>query len=71
MKVEKFRELVEKHDLTYNYSDDHRAYSNGERQYKEIMELSKEIPIEEAKAIWNANVEKKMRKEVWSEFKWI
>ena len=65
-----FRELCEAHDITYTYSDDGSVYRRGEAQYKQIVEFSKKIPHNIARQIWNQTVEKKLRKEVWSEYKW-
>jgi hypothetical protein len=65
-----FRDMCEKHDLTYTYSDDGRTYSKGEAEYKAIVEFSKKIPREMAVKIWNETVEKKMQSFVWDEYKW-
>jgi hypothetical protein len=65
-----FRNMCQAHDLSYVYSDDGKVYSNGEKQYKEIMEFSKKLPLDEAKTIWNEMVEKKVIKHCWGEYKW-
>lgn len=56
-----FQELVEKHDLTYDYSDDHRAWRRGHESHQEILRLAKALPREEACRIWNAMVDKRIR----------
>lgn len=62
--LEVFKKLVERHDLTYSYSDDFRSYSRGEASAKEIMtmkeKLIKEDPANEEKInkIWNDNIDK-------------
>lgn len=69
-KVKKFRELCEAHDLTYDFSDDSSVYSRGEQQYKEIVELSKQIPRNISRQIWNQTVEKKLLEHAWKDYKW-
>lgn len=66
-----FREMCDKHDLTYVFSDDYKAYSKGEMQYKELVEFSKRLPREVAVQIWNENVEKKIMQHSWNEHKWV
>jgi len=34
-----FLNLILSHDYSYNYSDDHRAYSRGQDEYKKLQEL--------------------------------
>ena len=69
-KCETFREMCEGHDITYSWSDDYKVYSRGELQYLDLVEYSKSIPRNLAVQIWNQTVEKKLRKEVWDEYKW-
>jgi hypothetical protein len=53
-----FRALVERHDLTYTYSDDHTVWERGRAQYAAIVEAAKSVP--NAAEIWNANVDRKL-----------
>jgi hypothetical protein len=53
--------LVRRHDLTYDYSDDHRAWCKGRDERQHIMSLFNGFDDDtkrEARAIWNANVER-------------
>lgn len=59
-KVDQFAALVASHDLNYTYSDDGRVHSKGLAERNAIEALAREIPREQAVAIWNAHVEKKM-----------
>jgi hypothetical protein len=34
---------IKKHDYNYSFSDDHRVWSNGNRQAEELEKLAKEI----------------------------
>lgn len=51
-----FREMCKAHDLTYNYSDDSRAYNNGRDEYKLIEEAAAKLPKSEAAHVWNQAV---------------
>ena len=68
-KLEEFKSLVQSHDLTYQYSDDHRAWSRGSRQFDQILALSKELPRTEAVKIWNENADAKLGSHA-QEFYW-
>lgn len=69
-KLERFSQLVSAHDLTYQYSDDSRMYNIGKRQLQEINQLAKEIPMDDAKRIWNANVDEKLVPNARYQFYW-
>ena len=69
-KLERFSQLVAAHDLTYQYSDDARYYNEGRRQYQEIRELAQELPEDDAKRIWNANVDQKLVPNAREQFYW-
>lgn len=55
-----FTDAVQKHDLTYSYSDDHRAYTRGREQWQRILGLAAQLSAGEAAAIWNAAVDRKI-----------
>ena len=59
-KLEKFRRLCIRHDLTYAYSDDHRYWVAGQKSWAEINEFSKEILPDDAATIWNEIVDMKL-----------
>lgn len=68
--AKKFRELCEAHDITYDFSDDSTVYRRGDDQYKQIVEVSKQIPRNLAVQIWNETVEKKLLPNAWDDYKW-
>ncbi len=56
-KVKTFQNLVNAHDLTYSFSDDHRVWSRGEFSWKKINEAAREILPDDAADIWNKMVD--------------
>ena len=74
--LQAFEKLVERHDLTYSYSDDQRSWRRGEDSMKAILEmrdaLIKEDPANEAKVveIWNKNVDKCIVQNQRSQWYW-
>jgi len=59
-KLEKFKELVNAHDLTYSYSDDFRVWARGQDSWAAINEAAKGLDPKECCAIWNAKVRKEL-----------
>lgn len=70
MTIEEFEKLVNNHDLTYSYSDDHRYWSAGVAQEKIIIEAAKSFPVEDVKRIWNAAVDRKLIEGCREPFYW-
>lgn len=71
-----FEQIVERHDLTYQFSDDHRYFQAGASSFSRIQQF-KEICIKngwftEKFAIdtWNAAVDKKIKSDYAYQFKW-
>jgi hypothetical protein len=58
--LENFSEMVKRHDLTYEYSDDHRYWVSGERSMDMIKIEALGLPIDSVVEIWNAHVDKKI-----------
>ena len=64
--LEAFKKLVDRHDLTYSYSDDGNAWRRGDASMKAIRDMKlaliKEDPANEEKCIkiWNDAVDKKI-----------
>ena len=59
---EAFRNMVKLHDLTYSYSDDHRAYTRGEAEYQNIRSFANNnLTRKVAAQIWNDEVKLKVR----------
>ena len=69
-KLQQFDDLCKDHDLTYSYSDDYRNYVRGRHSHKMIMELSEQIPHNEAVKIWNKYVMEKLNVEYVEEYLW-
>lgn len=68
--LEHFTALVNAHDLTYDYSDDGRAWRLGREQYDRIRKAAEQLPREEVVRIWNAAVDRKMREGFREPFYW-
>jgi hypothetical protein len=68
MTESEFTRFVNAHDLSYVYSDDDSVYRRGMAQYREIVEAAKSLP--NAAAIWNANVDRKVRAGCREEYYW-
>lgn len=62
--------LVERHDLTYAYSDDHSYWVAGERSLDKIRRVAKEVARDVAVNIWNAWVDKKIVPDSRQYFYW-
>lgn len=56
--LDRFRELVRHHDVTYNYSDDGAVWRSGQAERDEIMALAAELPDADVMAIWNENIDR-------------
>jgi hypothetical protein len=69
-KLQQFDELCKVHDLTYSYADDHSVWQKGHDHHKMIMELSQQIPHNEAVKIWNKYVMEKLNVEYVEEYLW-
>jgi hypothetical protein len=68
--LEQFAALVEAHDLTYQYSDDHCVWERGQSEYWRIRNVCKQFPREDVVRIWNAAVTRKLVPEARAEFYW-
>lgn len=58
--AQQFNEMVAKHDLTYQYSDDHRWWKAGQASITRIREAMQQLPDELTHAIWNTHVDRKL-----------
>lgn len=65
-----FKAMVEKHDLTYAYSDDHRYWVAGEASMKAIREAAAKLPRNVVVETWNAVVDKKIVAGAREQFYW-
>jgi hypothetical protein len=77
--LNQLKDFITKHDLTYAYSDDNRAYRRGSITYKLITDSIAKFDLrtshgKEAKAIlidhWNNKVEQELIEAAWHQFKW-
>lgn len=68
--LEKFKEAVQFHDLTYDYSDDHQKWKRGFEQKQAIRAMAAKLPHEEVVAIWNANVDQRIADFAREQFYW-
>lgn len=50
-KLEQFKQMCERHDLTYSYSDDGGCWRAGCKSHDAIREAAKKLPIEDVKRI--------------------
>ena len=53
MTREEFVTMVEKHDLSFEYSDDYRVWRDGSSSLKKIKEAAKQFPREFVVKTWN------------------
>ena len=53
------KRAIDTHDLTFEYSDDHRAWARGHAQLGEIKSLAKNDPAE-ATRLWKAKVDREL-----------
>ena len=70
MTLQEFTNLVNEHDLTYEYSDDFSYWRRGNASYNRIVEEAKNFPREKVVEIWNAMVRKSVVEECWHQFYW-
>lgn len=70
MNAMEFESLCRTHDLTYQYSDDHRVWKQGIEAYEEILQAAQLLPRHEAVRIWNEVVDEKIVPSVRQIFYW-
>ncbi len=70
MTLEEFEVMVNRHDLTYEYSDDGQVWRRGVNSANAIREVSKQFPIEDVKRIWNTAVDAKLIEGCRENFYW-
>lgn len=67
---DEFRQLCKRHDLTYEYSDDHGYWTRGNASLAKIRAAAKELPREVAVRIWNEVVDTKLVESARAQFYW-
>jgi len=70
MTLEEFRAMVQRHDLTYSYSDDHRYWVSGSKSYAEIKHAAKQFNRADVVRVWNEVVDTKLVENARSSFYW-
>lgn len=65
-----FRTLCQKHDLTYEYSDDSEYWRRGSASHAEIRAFAKRLLPETAARIWNEIVDTKIIESHRRQFYW-
>lgn len=70
MTEEAFFELAKRHDLTFEYSDDHSVWQRGCDSLAKVREAAKSLPPDVAARIWNSVVDTKMREGYRDQFYW-
>ena len=56
MEIEEYKDLLEKHDWYYMFSDDNKVYDNGKNSEENLIKLYKENP--ELEILYKARIEK-------------
>lgn len=67
---EEFRDMCVRHDLTYDYSDDHSVWTRGNASLAKIQAAAKQLPRETAVRIWNEVVDTKLIADARAQFYW-
>lgn len=57
---EAFEEACRRHDLSFQYADDHASWKRGNESLHEINRMAEELGIEVAAPIWNRIVDMKI-----------
>jgi hypothetical protein len=65
-----FEQMVDRHDLTYSYSDDGEWWRRGHAQFDAIIAAARELPIEDVKRIWNAKCDTCLTSSAAPDFYW-
>jgi hypothetical protein len=68
--LKEFEEMVRRHDLTYEWSDDHSCWKSGQFSYNRIRQAAAELPQEDVVRIWNEVVDEKVSEFSRSMFYW-
>ncbi len=70
MTFDEFTNLVNHHDLTFEYSNDHSVWLRGSAELAKIKAEAKNFPIEDVKRVWTAMVDKFLVPEARENFYW-
>lgn len=64
-KLEEFAALIHAHDLTYQYSDDHRVWSRGDEQRQALLSLAQHLSRTEVEVIVELTAKAKVTDPAW------
>lgn len=70
MTLAELKELIDKHDLTFAYSDDGGVWRRGQAELHRIRQAAKDFPVEDVERIWNAKVDRTLIESVRGQFYW-
>lgn len=70
VQLHEFEDMVRKHDLTYNYSDDGAVWRRGQDSYDAIRKAATRLPQSEVARIWNKIVDEKILDSHRQQFYW-
>lgn len=70
MTLAEFEAMVNRHDLTYSYSDDGSVWRRGLASEKAIREAAKQFPKDDVERIWNAMVDRFIIEDARKHFYW-
>jgi len=70
MTLKEFETMVNRHDLTFMYSDDYSVYSSGQKALDRILAAAKLLPHDDVVRIWNAKVDKTLVDDAREQFYW-
>ena len=55
--MEAFKDAVDHHDVTFDYSDDSAVRRRGSDQLRLIREMAKSLPQDKVAEVWNAKMD--------------
>lgn len=67
---EEFRTMCRRHDLTYQYSDDHGVWTRGNQSLAQVEAAAQKLPRDVAVRIWNEVVDTKLVPDARAQFYW-
>ena len=59
-RLREFKRLVDNHDLTYSFSDDHRYWVRGQESWAAINEAAKGLDPTDCCNVWNEKVTREL-----------
>jgi hypothetical protein len=65
-----FEDAVNRHDLTYSYSDDHSVWRRGCASEDRIRRAAEKFDRSDVERIWNAMVDRFLVEEARQQFYW-